>query len=79
MRTRRSRIPFRGTAVATAAAIALFGTIVPTTAAQAALEVDPLIHYTFDQAPVAPPSPTRAATATTAFCARPAPRSATAR
>ncbi|HEX5858396.1 MAG TPA: immunoglobulin-like domain-containing protein, partial [Microbacterium sp.] len=52
MRTRTtSRLFTRGTALATAAAIALAGTIVPASGAHAALAVDPLIHYTFDAAP----------------------------
>ncbi len=36
-------------ALATAAAVALAGAVIPVTAAQADIGVDPLIHYTFDQ------------------------------
>lgn len=50
-RSTTSRRRVRCTAVATAAAIALFGAVVPVTAAQAATEIPPLIHYTFDEAP----------------------------
>lgn len=49
MRARsRSRFLARGTAVATAAALALAGAVVPATMANAAIDVNPLIHYTFD-------------------------------
>lgn len=50
MRTRtRSRFLARGSAVATAVALALTGAIAPT-AAQAAIDAEPLIHYSFDAA-----------------------------
>ena len=50
MRSRtRSRVLSRSTAVTTAIALALAGAIAPT-AAQAAIEAQPLIHYTFDSA-----------------------------
>jgi hypothetical protein len=49
MRTRRTtRILARGGAVATAVALALTGAVAP--AAHAAIEAQPLIHYTFDAA-----------------------------
>ncbi|MEI3868313.1 immunoglobulin-like domain-containing protein [Microbacterium sp. CCNWLW134] len=40
----------RWSALVAAAAVAVAGTIVPATAAQADIGVDPLIHYTFDEA-----------------------------
>lgn len=50
MRTRtRPRFLARGSAVATAVALALTGAIAPT-AAQAAIDAEPLIHYSFDAA-----------------------------
>lgn len=50
MRThRRPRLLTRGTAVAAAVALSLTGTIA-TTAAHAAVETDPLLHYSFDTA-----------------------------
>jgi hypothetical protein len=49
MRARtRSRFLARGTAVATACALALAGAVVPATMANAAIDATPLIHYTFD-------------------------------
>ncbi|WP_345800343.1 immunoglobulin-like domain-containing protein [Microbacterium sp. AZCO] len=49
MRARtRSRFLSRGTAVATATALALAGAVAPATMASAAIDVAPLIHYTFD-------------------------------
>ena len=50
MRTRtRSRVLSRSAAVTTAVALALTGALAPT-AAQAAIDAQPIIHYTFDSA-----------------------------
>ena len=48
----RSRMLPRGVAIVAAAATALFGAVVPT-AAHAAIDAAPLIHYTFDSAATA--------------------------
>lgn len=50
MPIRETRTYARGTAVIAAAALALTGAVLPATAASAAIDATPLIHYSFDTA-----------------------------